>query len=190
MRLVEIVLMTLGGIWQGVRQDWNLLEIALIAAGIWAWKKKGWRPNFPSLPALRRPWLWALAITGGVIALRLALIPLLPVPVPLVTDEFSHLLLADTLLHGRLANPTHPFWPHFESLHIIQQPHYVSNYFPGHAAMLALGRLALGSAWAGVLAECAGFLLLLYWALRGWMPARWAVFGVLLAALRFGIASY
>jgi hypothetical protein len=190
MRLVEIVLMTLGGIWQGVRQDWNLLEIALIAAGIWAWKKKGWRPNFPSLPALKHPWMWALAIAGGVIALRLALIPLLPVPVPLVTDEFSHLLLADTLLHGRLANPTHPFWPHFESLHIIQQPHYVSNYFPGHAAVLALGRLTLGNAWAGVLAECAGFLLLLYWALRGWMPARWAVFGVLLAALRFGIASY
>ena len=190
MRLVEIVLMTLGGIWQGVRQDWNLLEIALIAAGIWAWKKKGWRPNFASLPALKHPWMWALAISGGVVALRLALIPLLPVPVPLVTDEFSHLLLADTLLHGRLANPTHPFWPHFESLHIIQQPHYGSNYFPGHAAVLALGRLALGSAWAGVLAECAGFLLLLYWALRGWMPARWAVFGVLLAALRFGIASY
>ena len=190
MRLVEIVLMTLGGIWQGVRQDWNLLEIALIAAGVWAWKKKGWRPNFPSLAAPKHPWLWALAIAGGVVALRLALIPLLPVPVPLVTDEFSHLLLADTLLHGRLANPTHPFWPHFESLHIIQQPHYVSNYFPGHAAVLALGRLALGNAWAGVLAECAGFLLLLYWTLRGWMPGRWAVFGVLLAALRFGIASY
>ena len=72
----------------------------------------------------------------------------------------------------------------------IQQPHYVSNYFPGHAILLALGRLLFGSAWTGVLAECAGFLLLLYWALRGWMPPRWALFGMLLAALRFAIASY
>ena len=149
-RLLEIVLMTLGGVWQGVRQDWNLLEITLIAVGVWGWKKKGWRPNFPGLPVLRRPWLWAVGIAGGAIALRLALIPLLPVPIPLVTDEFSHLLLADTLLHGRLANPTHPFWPHFESLHIIQQPHYVSNYFPGHAVMLALG----GWRWAAHGPEC------------------------------------
>src|ERR1019366_3040836 len=76
------------------------------------------------------------------------------------------------------------------SLHIIQQPHYVSNYFPGQALFLAAGMVALHSAWAGVLAGCAFFLLALYWALRGWMPARWALFGILLAGLRFGIASY
>jgi hypothetical protein len=191
MRLVEIVIMTLAGVWQGVRQDFNLLEIALIAAGIWAWKKTGWRPpNIRWISTLRRPWLVALALVAGAIVLRLALIPLLPVPTPIVTDEFSHLLLADTLLHGRVANPTHPFWQHFESLHIIQQPHYVSNYFPGHALVLAAGTLALHSPWAGILAECAAFLGFLYWALRGWMPSRWALFGVLLAALRFAIGSY
>jgi hypothetical protein len=196
MRLVEILIMTLAGVWQGIRQDFNLLEICLIAAGIWAWNKRGWRPR-PFRPRQlhrtwtpRRPWLSAVALITGVIALRLALIPLLPVPVPIVTDEFSHLLLADTLLHGRVANPTHPFWQHFESLHIIQQPHYVSNYFPGHALVLAAGILALHSPWAGVLAECAAFLGILYWALRGWMPSRWALFGVLLAALRFAIGSY
>jgi hypothetical protein len=41
-----------------------------------------------------------------------------------------------------------------------------------------------------VLAECAGFLIALYWMLRGWMPSRWALFGVLLAGLRFAIGSY
>jgi len=191
MRLVEILFMTLAGVWQGIRQDFNLLEICLIAAGLWAWNKKGWRPRqLHWLWTPRRPWLAAVALIAGVIALRLALIPVLPVPIPIVTDEFSHLLLADTLVHGRVTNPTHPFWQHFESLHIIQQPHYVSSYFPGHALVLAAAILMLHSAWAGVLAECAAFLGVLYWALRGWMPSRWALFGVLLAALRFAVGSY
>src|SRR5665213_4497262 len=195
MRLLEILIMSLAGVWQGVRQDFNLLEVALVAAGWWAWRK-GWRPPLSAWPPrlspilTRRPALTAVALVMATIALRLALIPLLPVPVPLVTDEFSHLLLADTLAHGRLANPTPPFWQHFESLHIIQRPHYASNYFPGQALFLAAGIVVLHSAWAGVLAGCAVFLLALYWALRGWMPSRWALFGVLLAALRFGIASY
>ncbi len=194
MRLLEILIMTLTGVWQGVRQDFNLLELALVAGGWWAWKR-GWRPRYPAwmrIPQvwLRHPALTALGLAGGAVALRLALIPVLPVPFPLVTDEFSHLLLADTLAHGRLANPTPAFWQHFESLHIIQQPHYVSNYFPGQALFLAVGQVAFHSPWAGVLAGCAFFLLALYWALRGWMPARWALFGVLLAALRFAVASY
>lgn len=194
MRPLEILIMTLAGVWQGVRQDFNFLELALIAGGWWAWKK-GWRPSYPAwlrIPqvCLRHPALTALGLVAGAIALRLALIPVLAVPFPLVSDEFSHLLLADTLAHGRLANPTPAYWQHFESLHIIQQPHYVSNYFPGQALFLAAGQVALHSPWAGVLGECAFFLSALYWALRGWMPARWALFGVLLAALRFAIASY
>jgi hypothetical protein len=39
MRLLEILIMTLAGVWQGVRQDFNLLEVALIAGGWWAWSK-------------------------------------------------------------------------------------------------------------------------------------------------------
>jgi len=189
MRLLEVLLFTLGGVWQGIRQDFNLLEIAVIAGLVLAWNK-GWRPRKIAMLDPRRPALAAVALVLGFIALRLALIPLMPVPVAVVTDENSHLLLADTLLHGRLANPVHPFWPHFESLHILMQPHYVSAYFPGQAVWLAAGRLLTGSAWTGVLAECAGFLFALYWMLRGWMPARWALFGVLLAGLRFAVASY
>ena len=181
--------MILGGVWQGARMDLNLLEIAAIAGGTWAWKR-GWRPSWNWLPNPARPWLWALGLAVMVPLFRIALVPLLPAPLPLVTDEFSHLLLADTLLHHRFANPTHLFWPHFESLHIIQRPHYVSNYFPGPAAVLALARLAVGNPWAGVLAECTIFLGLLYWALRAWMTARWSLYGVILAALRFGIGSY
>jgi hypothetical protein len=188
MRLLEVLLMTLGGLWQGLRQDFNLLEIALIALGVWAWKR-GWRP--PQFPSIKVPGkVPGLILAGAAVALRLALIPLLPAPVPVVTDEFSHLLLADTLLHERVANPTHPFWQHFESLHIIQQPHYVSNYFPGHALVLAAARAIVENPWAGVLTESGLFLAVLYWMLCGWMPARWAAFGVVLAGLRFSIGSY
>jgi len=189
MRILEVALVNLGGLWQGLRQDFNLFEIALIAVGAWLWRR-GRLPQFPRVRWPRRPWLAAVTIALGAMALRLALIPVERVPIPIVTDEFSHLLLADTLLHGRVANPTHPYWQFFESLHIVQQPHYVSNYFPGHAAVLAAARMIFGNPWAGILGECLAFLLVLYWALAGWMPARWAMFGVLLAALRFAIASY
>src|SRR5260370_5261166 len=190
MKLLEVLLMTLAGLWQGLRQDFNLLEIALVILWWWAWKR-GRLPKFPSMRVPERPWLSAILLAAGAVALRLALVPVLPAPVPVVRDEFSYLLVADTLLHGRVANPTHPFWQHFESLHILQQPHYVSNYFPGQAIVLAAGRAAIGSPWAGVLAESGAFLAVLFWMLRGWrIPARWALFGVVLAALRFSIGSY
>src|ERR1017187_6892291 len=127
-------------------------------------------------PEVQRPWLATLVLATAFLALRLALLPVMPVPIPVVTDEFSHLLLADTLLHGRVANPTHPMWPHFESLQIIQQPHYVSNYFPGHPAVLAASRFLTGNPWFGVLllsGVCCGVIS---WMLAGWMPTRWALF--------------
>jgi len=65
------------------------------------------------------------------LGLRLALLPQRPIPQPKVVDEFSYLLLSDTLSHGRLANPTHPLWVHFETFLENWKPTYASMYYQG-----------------------------------------------------------
>ena len=52
--------------------------------------------------------------------------------------------------------------------------------------MLALGWIAAGTPWAGVLLATGGFCGLCYWMLRGWTSPQWALLGGVLAALEFG----
>src|SRR5215471_15256482 len=61
-----------------------------------------------------RPISSVAALFLGVFLLRVALLPVLPVPTPEIHDEFSFLLLGDTIAHGRLANPTPDLWKSFE----------------------------------------------------------------------------
>ncbi len=129
----------------------------------------------------------AMAVMGALaVLLRLVLLRSSPVPAPSGADDFSYLLLADTLLHFRLANPTHALHQFFEAVFVLQQPTYSSIYPLGQGLALAIGRLVFGSFWAGVLLSSAAFCALCFWVLRGWLSAQWAFVGALLAVIQFG----
>lgn len=115
---------------------------------------------------------------------RLILLPSLPIEHPYIPDEFSHRFLADTLLSGRLSNPAHPLWEHFETIHIFHTPTYSSMYMPGQGLFLAAGKLLTGWHWAGVLAGAVFATASMLWAMRALFPAPWAFLGAAFYALR------
>ena len=138
----------------------------------------------------RRRTLSVLIVGLIALAARAVVLPILPVPIPQVDDEFSHLLLADTLLHGRLVNPPHPMWVHFETFDVNMLPLYASVYPPVQGIFLAAGRLLTGQPFAGVMLSVAVMCGAICWMLQGWMPAEWAFLGGLLVVMRFGVFTY
>jgi hypothetical protein len=134
--------------------------------------------------------LAVLVVGLSEILLRLAILPLCPVPLPFVPDDFSFLLAADTFAHGRLTNPTPAMWTHFESIHITMQPTYMSMYFPGQGLLFAASKLLFGHPWVGLLLTCALMCAAICWMLQAWMPATWALLGGFLAIFRLGLFSF
>jgi hypothetical protein len=180
-----------------LRADVNALEIALLAAAAVCLRMARLRLPWWWLPvedALRRfaerPGKAVAAVILTALAVRLALLPLVPVPHPGGADEFSHSLVGDTLAHGRLTNPPHPKWVHFETRHVLQQPTYASMYLPGQGAFLALGRKLFGHPWAGVLISTTMLAGAVTWLLQGWFSPGWALAGGLLVVARIGVVSY
>jgi hypothetical protein len=169
--------------------------LTLIAVALAFWMPRmgaNWFLRIESLFArlARRRSLAVVTVGLSAALLRLAILPLVPMPLPFVPDDFSFLLGADTFAHGRLTNPTPVMWTHFESIHITMVPSYMSMYFPSNGLVLAASTVLFGHPWFGLLITNALMCAALCWMLQAWLPPGWALLGGLLAVLRLGLFSY
>jgi hypothetical protein len=144
---------------------------------------------------LKKPLPAALILVLLWTVCRLALLSHAGIPKPVVHDEFSYLLGADTFALGRLANPPHKLAKFFESPHVLVRPVYASKYPPGQAMFLALGQRLFGLPFYGVLIGNALLLFTLCLMLFSWVPSQWALavsamFGLCLAPLTYWKESY
>jgi hypothetical protein len=133
----------------------------------------------------------SVAVIGiAALFLRIAVLPIEPIPEPIVHDEFGYLLAADTYAHGRLTNPAHPMWVHFETFSVLQKPTYQCFAQPAQGMVLALGRVVFGHPFWGVWLSAGLMCASITWMLQGWLPPEWALLGGVLAILRYGVFSY
>jgi hypothetical protein len=136
-----------------------------------------------------RPTMAVTLVGLANLLLRLALLPLIPIPLPSVPNDFSFLLAADTFAHGRITNPTPAIWMPFESIHITMLPSYQSMYFPGQGLLLAAGQLIFGNPWWAQMLVTALMSAAICWMLQAWLPSTWALLGGLIAVLHLGLFS-
>jgi hypothetical protein len=172
--------------------EFGLTAIAFVAAFAWPRVGSTWfrgiERRFAALA--RRKGLAIVTVGVSTVLLRVALLPIFPIPAPFVTDDFSFLLSGDTFAQGRLTNPTPAMWTHFESIHIDMNPTYGSMYFPGQGLILAAGKVLFGNPWFGLLCVDGLMCAAICWMLQAWLPPNWALLGGILAVLRLGLFSY
>jgi hypothetical protein len=111
-------------------------------------------------------------------------------PVPRVHDEFSYLLMSDTLAHGRAANPSPSPSEFFDTFHVIVRPVFASKYFPAQGVFLAIGEKLTGHPAAGLWLSSALACAATCWMLQSWVGPVWGLLGGFLMMVQIGVFSY
>src|SRR5438477_2217465 len=139
--------------------------LALLTAAIFPRLARSWfeAAEGPLREFSKRRTLSVVLVGIFALLLRLAALPVEPIPEPIVHDEFGYLLAADTYAHGRLTNPTHPMWEHFESFSILQKPTYQCFAQPAQGMILAFAKLVVGPFFWGVWLSCGLMCVALTW---------------------------
>jgi len=119
-----------------------------------------------------------------------AVASLLHEPVPRIHDEFSYLLMGETLASGRVSNPAPPLPEFFDTFHELIRPVYVSKYFPAQGVFLALGQKLTGHPAVGVWLSSALACAAVCWMLQAWAGPLGGLLGGSLIVVQLGIFSY
>jgi hypothetical protein len=173
--VVDVLGALLDRLFSFVAANWLVLAIAagiVIAIRM----RRGSKTLRALLRALPRS-IWIPAAVS--LALSLILFARSGARLPSIEDDYAHLLVADTLRHGRLANPVHPMWEHFETMLVIQKPHYASEYPPGLGIVLALFPLPIAGMWLATALAVAAVT----WAAGALLPPKWAALAGVLVAI-------
>jgi len=138
----------------------------------------------------QRPWVAVLVVGAAAIGMRALALQWVGVPDPMVYDETSLWLQGQTFSAGRLANPTHPLWEHFETFYVNHVPAYASMYFPGRGAPLAFGSILFGEPWIGVWISMVVLCMSITWMLRAWVSPALSLLGGIIVVVRLGVLSF
>lgn len=187
-----LLLTEAGGPVTMLRIETGLVLLAFLIAFVYPQLGSHWFENVElRLSQLSQRRALSVALVGlTALLLRAAVLPIEPIPEPIVHDEFGYLLAADTFAHGRLTNPTHPMWVHFETFSILQKPTYQCFAQPAQGMILAFGKVVFGHPFWGVWLSVGLMCAAITWMLQGWLPPEWALLGGVLAILRYGAFGY
>lgn len=114
---------------------------------------------------------------------------LLGLPYPKIHDEYSYLLAGETFALGKMTNSTLPMFEHFEVMHVLQSPTYMSKYPPGQGLALATGYW-MGHPIYGVWLSLACASAAMVWAMAAVVDLNWACTCGVLFMFSMNTASY